>query len=173
MAAITICSDFGAQKYKVSHCFHCFPIYLPWSDGTRWYCDLKENCCFLHFYLNGLLFLRLVLDSQQNRGEGAGSCHIPAAWMQALLPPPSASPPDGTFVTIDAPPLTHHYHAEVRVYTGFTLGVGCSLGLNKWMLTSVHHHSIIQKSFAALKSLGLCLFISLFILFAFLKGNVE
>ena len=29
------CSDFRAQKYKVSHCFHCFPIYLPWSDGTR------------------------------------------------------------------------------------------------------------------------------------------
>ena len=24
----------GAQKNKVSHCFHCFPIYLPWSDGT-------------------------------------------------------------------------------------------------------------------------------------------
>ena len=20
---------------KVFHCFHCFPIYLPWSDGTR------------------------------------------------------------------------------------------------------------------------------------------
>ena len=31
MAAITTCSDFGAQKNKVSHCFHCFPIYLPWS----------------------------------------------------------------------------------------------------------------------------------------------
>ena len=29
MAAITICSDFGAQKNNVSHCFHCFPIYLP------------------------------------------------------------------------------------------------------------------------------------------------
>ena len=28
MAAITIYSDFGAQKNKVSHCFHCFPIYL-------------------------------------------------------------------------------------------------------------------------------------------------
>ena len=25
MAAITICSDFGAQKNKVSHCVHCFP----------------------------------------------------------------------------------------------------------------------------------------------------
>ena len=22
------CSDFGAQKNKVCHCFHCFPIYL-------------------------------------------------------------------------------------------------------------------------------------------------
>ena len=29
MAAITICSDFGAPKKKVYHCFHCFPIYLP------------------------------------------------------------------------------------------------------------------------------------------------
>ena len=27
MAAITICSDFGAQKNKVSYCFHCFPIF--------------------------------------------------------------------------------------------------------------------------------------------------
>ena len=29
MAAVTICSDFGAPKNKVSHCFHCFPIYFP------------------------------------------------------------------------------------------------------------------------------------------------
>ena len=35
MAAVAICSDFGAPKNKVSHCFHCFPIYFPWSDGTR------------------------------------------------------------------------------------------------------------------------------------------
>ena len=35
MAAFTICSDFGAQEIKVCHCFHCFPIYLPWSDRTR------------------------------------------------------------------------------------------------------------------------------------------
>ena len=32
MAEVTICSDFRAQKSKVSH---CFPIYLPWSHGTR------------------------------------------------------------------------------------------------------------------------------------------
>ena len=35
MAAVTIYSDFGAPQSKVSHCFHYFPIYLPWSDGTR------------------------------------------------------------------------------------------------------------------------------------------
>ena len=23
------------KKKKVWHCFHCFPIYFPWSDGTR------------------------------------------------------------------------------------------------------------------------------------------
>ena len=40
-AAVAICSDFGAQENKVCHCFHCFPIYLPWSDGTR--------CHDLHF----------------------------------------------------------------------------------------------------------------------------
>ena len=34
MAAVTICSDFGAQGNKVSHCFHCFPIYLPRRDGA-------------------------------------------------------------------------------------------------------------------------------------------
>ena len=29
MAAVTICSDVGAQENKVYHCFHCFPIYVP------------------------------------------------------------------------------------------------------------------------------------------------
>ena len=28
---VTICNDFGAQENQVCH---CFPIYLPWSDGT-------------------------------------------------------------------------------------------------------------------------------------------
>ena len=35
MAALTICSDFGGQEKKLCQHFHCFPIYLPWSDGTR------------------------------------------------------------------------------------------------------------------------------------------
>ena len=50
MAAVTICSDFETQENKVCHCFHCFPIYLPWNDGTRCH-DLslvKENLLQMH-----------------------------------------------------------------------------------------------------------------------------
>ena len=38
MAAVTICSDFGAQENKVCHCFHCFPIYfvMKWWDQMPW-----------------------------------------------------------------------------------------------------------------------------------------
>ena len=35
---------FGAPKNKGCHCFHCFPIYLPWRDGIRFH-DLS----FLNF----------------------------------------------------------------------------------------------------------------------------
>ena len=46
MAAVTTCSDFGAQENKICHCFICFPIYLPWSDGTR-----CHDLCFLNVEL--------------------------------------------------------------------------------------------------------------------------
>ena len=35
MAAVTVCSDFGAQENKICHCFYFPPIYLSLSDGTR------------------------------------------------------------------------------------------------------------------------------------------
>ena len=43
MAAITIFSDFGTPKNKVWHYFLCFPIYFPWSDGTRCH-GLQFSC---------------------------------------------------------------------------------------------------------------------------------
>ena len=46
MAAITICSDFGAPQNEVCHCFHCFPIYFPWRDGTG-----CHDFCFLNVEL--------------------------------------------------------------------------------------------------------------------------
>ena len=35
LAAVTICSDFGAQENKICHCLHFPPFYLSWNDGTR------------------------------------------------------------------------------------------------------------------------------------------
>ena len=35
MSFVTVRSDFGAQENKICHCFHPFPIYLPWSDGEK------------------------------------------------------------------------------------------------------------------------------------------
>ena len=64
MAAITICSDFGAQKNKVSHCFHCFPIYLPWSDGTRCHILALWMLSFtLTFSLSSFTFIKRLFSS--------------------------------------------------------------------------------------------------------------
>ena len=46
MAAVITCSDFGAPKNNVCHCFHSFSIYLPWGDGTR-----CHDLCFLNVEL--------------------------------------------------------------------------------------------------------------------------
>ena len=34
MAAVNIYSDFGDPQNKLTSCFHCFPIYFPWSGGN-------------------------------------------------------------------------------------------------------------------------------------------
>ena len=61
MAAVTICGDFGAPQNKVSHCFHCFPIYLPWSDGTGCH-DLS----FLNVELKARFFTLLFHFHQES-----------------------------------------------------------------------------------------------------------
>ena len=64
MAAITICSDFGDQENKVCHCFHCFPICLPWNDGIRCY-----DFCFWMvnfkpaFSLSSFTFIKRLFSS--------------------------------------------------------------------------------------------------------------
>ena len=64
MAAVTICSDFVAPKNKVYHCFHCSPIYLPWSDGTGchdlvlWMLSFKPT-----FSLSSFTFIKRFFSS--------------------------------------------------------------------------------------------------------------
>ena len=52
-------------KKTVSHCFHCFSIYLPWSDGTRChdlsFLNVEFSTSFFtllfHFHQEALQFL--------------------------------------------------------------------------------------------------------------------
>ena len=54
----------SAPKNKVSHCFHCFPIYLPWSYGTR-----CHNLSFLNpsykptFSFSSFTFIKRLFSS--------------------------------------------------------------------------------------------------------------
>ena len=49
-----VVSDFGAQENKVYHCFHFFPIYLPWSDGTgcHYFSFFNVEFCFVFKLVN-------------------------------------------------------------------------------------------------------------------------
>ena len=64
MATVTICSDFGAPRSKLSHCFHYFSIYLPWTDGTG-----CHDPCFLNvelkpiFSFSSFTFIKRLFSS--------------------------------------------------------------------------------------------------------------
>ena len=51
------------QKNKVSHCFHCFPIYSPWSDGTGCH-DLSFLNVELYFLILIIILLSFLLCYQ-------------------------------------------------------------------------------------------------------------
>ena len=77
MAAVTICSDFGAQVNKVCHCFHCFPIYLPWSDGTRCHDLSLLNVVFKPaFSLSSFTFIKRLFNPSSLLSYGGGGCHL-------------------------------------------------------------------------------------------------
>ena len=66
MAAVTICSDFGAPQNKVSQCFHCFPIYLPWSsvaDFIFWGSEIIPDGDCSHEIKRCLLLVRKVMTN--------------------------------------------------------------------------------------------------------------
>ena len=76
MAAITICSDFGAPQSKVWHCFHCFHICFPWGDGTRyamilvfWMLSFKPTLS-----LSSFTFIKRLFSSSSL--SAIGWCHL-------------------------------------------------------------------------------------------------
>ena len=91
---VTICSAFGAQENKPCHCFHCFLIYFPWIDGTRWhdltFCMLSFKPAFSlssfsfkrHFSSSWLSALRVVSSAYWGYWYFS-----PQPWLQLVLHP--------------------------------------------------------------------------------------
>ena len=74
MNRVTIFRDFGAPPTtnKVSYCFHCFPIFMPWSDGTRCHeshfeCWVSSNLNHSHLLLSSRSSVVLPMFSHMNR----------------------------------------------------------------------------------------------------------
>ena len=80
MAAVTICSDFGAQKNKVSHCFCCFPIHYrgmecknrksrnTWSNRQIWPWNTNEaGQMLIEFCQENALVIANTLFQQHKR----------------------------------------------------------------------------------------------------------
>ena len=63
---------FEAQENEICHCFHIFPIYLPWSDRTGCH-DLR----FLNAVLSQLFHSPLSLSS---RGSLVSLRFLPLKW---------------------------------------------------------------------------------------------
>ena len=86
MTAVTICSDFGAQENKVYHCFHGFPIYLPWSDGTGchdlvfWMLSYKPA-----FSLSSFTFIKRLFSFSLLSARKVWWCH-PHIWGYGYFP---------------------------------------------------------------------------------------
>ena len=74
MSAATICSDFGAQENKLSHCFHSFPIYLPWRDG------MGLDAMILIFWIRVLSQLFHSPISPSSGGSLIPLCFLPLGW---------------------------------------------------------------------------------------------
>ena len=78
MAAVTIHSDFGDQENKVCHCFHCFPIYLPWSD--EWILNSWMLNFMSVFSLSSLTFIKRLFNSSSLMAIRVVYLHIRGYW---------------------------------------------------------------------------------------------
>ena len=76
MAAVTIHSDFGPQESKICHCFHFFPIYLPWSDRIG-----CHNLRFFEYWVLSQLFQSPL--SLSSRGSLVSFHFLPLEWLSS------------------------------------------------------------------------------------------
>ena len=91
MATGTNCSDFGAQEKKVCHCFHCFSIYLPWSDGTRCHDLSFWNVEFKPTFSLSFTFIKRLFSSSSISAVRV----VSSAYLRLPFPSPGDLPHPG------------------------------------------------------------------------------
>ena len=60
MAAVTICSDFGAPQNKVCHCFHCL-FAMKWWDQMPW-SSFFESWVYARFSFFSFTFIKKLFS---------------------------------------------------------------------------------------------------------------
>ena len=93
MAAVTICSDFGAQKNKVWHGFHCFPIYVKafdCVDHNKLWEILQEMEYQTTWPASWETYMQvrkqqLELDMEQQTGSKSGKEYVKAVYCHLLI----------------------------------------------------------------------------------------
>ena len=78
---------------KVYHCFHCFPIYLSWSDGTRCHDLSFLNVEFwANFSLSSFIFIKRLFSSSLSAIRVVSSAYLRLLiFLLAILIPACAS----------------------------------------------------------------------------------
>ena len=114
MAAVTVHSDFGAQKNKVCHCFCCFPIYLSWSDGTRChdlhFLNVEFKAIFFHSFFT--FIKRLFSSSSLSAVSVVSSAYLKLLiFLQAILIPACTSSSPVFLMMFSAYQLNKQYTA--------------------------------------------------------------
>ena len=96
------------------------------------------------------LFFRSVLSSQKSQQEVCPIFSLPTKMHNLHLY--QYPHQNVTFVTLDEPTLTNHYHPKPIVYIRVH-SPGTFCGSGQFMMIYTHHYSVTQSSFTALKFL--------------------
>ena len=82
MAAVNICSNFGAPQIKDCHCFHCFLIFLQWSDRTRFWKWWEYQITWPSSWEIFMKFRKQQLEfyMEQQTGSKSGKAYVKAVY---------------------------------------------------------------------------------------------
>ena len=150
MAAVKICSDFGAQGNQVCHCFHCFLIYLPWSDGTVYH---DFNFCMLSFKpafsRSSFMFIERLFSSSLSAVRVVSSAYLRLLiFLPAILSPACASC-SPTFLNMHSASKLNKQGDNIQPWcTPLPIGTSlyCSVGQNVHLSFSVRSYEKSKRT---------------------------